>query len=147
MNMLRYCYLTIPYFSSIISHPKGTAASCRLSGMFPPLFSRARQRTKCSLGLFCTCMATKKANDHLSDSAFAFFLRIQLFFRCEIFFTNTTQRAFPVFRQIFESCSRLDTVVRITYFWIINVAACFAYRLLDNCMPPWKFNDKSKRHY
>ena len=39
----------------------------------------------------------------------------------------SADRAYPVFGKIFESCSGSDTVVRITYFGIIDIAACITF--------------------
>lgn len=50
-----------------------------------------------------------------------------LFFFCEYFFSHTTDRAEPVVRQIFKSCSGSDTSVRIPIFRIINIAARLTY--------------------
>lgn len=50
-----------------------------------------------------------------------------LVFFCEYFFSHTTDRAEPVVRQIFKSCSGSDTSVRIPIFRIINIAARLTY--------------------
>ena len=41
----------------------------------------------------------------------------------EIFLADSAQRAYPVCREIFESCSRLDSAVRIAYCRIVLVSA------------------------
>lgn len=43
------------------------------------------------------------------------------------FFAQTTDRADPVFREIFERCPRSDTVIRIACFRIIDVTAGFTF--------------------
>lgn len=50
-----------------------------------------------------------------------------LVFFCEYFFSHTTDRAEPVVRQIFKSCSGSDTSVRISIFRIINIATRLTY--------------------
>ncbi len=46
-----------------------------------------------------------------------------LFDYLEIFLADSAQRAYPVCREIFESCSRLDSAVRIAYCRIVLVSA------------------------
>lgn len=40
--------------------------------------------------------------------------------RFEIFFSNSTQRAYPIIRNIFKLCSGFDSAFRITYLRIVN---------------------------
>lgn len=47
----------------------------------------------------------------------------------EFVLANATERAYPVFGQILESCSRLDAVLRIAYFRIILITTNVAYVL------------------
>ncbi len=50
-----------------------------------------------------------------------------LFFFYEFVFSKSADRAYPVFRKILKSCARLDPVVRIANFRVINISARFAY--------------------
>lgn len=59
---------------------------------------------------------------------------ILIFYRLEIFFSYTTNRANPIFRNIFECSSRSDTTFRITYFRIVNPIANCANVLFHNCL-------------
>ena len=55
-----------------------------------------------------------------------------LFNDLEIFLAYSAQRAHPICRKVFESCSRFDPAVRITYCRIIFISADNANVLFHN---------------
>lgn len=42
-------------------------------------------------------------------------------------FANAAERAYPIFRYIFPGCARSYSVIRIAYFWVINITAYITY--------------------
>ena len=56
-------------------------------------------------------------------------------FSFEVVFAYSAQRANPIFRNIFPCCARLNSVIRITDFRIINITADSAYILIHNFPP------------
>lgn len=59
---------------------------------------------------------------------------ILLFYK--YFFSHSADRAYPIFRNIFKSCSWCDSVVRIAELRIIYISAWFTYIFLHIHFPP-----------
>ena len=55
-----------------------------------------------------------------------------VFLRFKVFLSYAAKRAHPIIGYIFECSSRLNAIIRITYFGIVNVSAYFANVLLHS---------------
>ncbi len=62
-----------------------------------------------------------------------------LLYRAETVFADAAFRADPVFRNIFEFCSRFNAVIRIADCRVIDVATNITYKFLHSHSPCWVF--------
>lgn len=68
------------------------------------------------------------------------FVLICLLFR-EILLAYSAERAHPIFWQVFKSCSWINTILWVTYFWVVNITADIANVLFHNLLPFFALND------
>ena len=53
-----------------------------------------------------------------------------MLFSAEVILAYAAEWANPIFRNIFPCCARLDAIIRIAYFRVINITANIAYILI-----------------
>ena len=52
----------------------------------------------------------------------------------ELVFAYAANRAYPIFGDILECCSWLDTTVGVSYCWVIHITADFTNILFHYCI-------------